>query len=124
MGTEEMRLVHERVAIGAGANSPSLNGEDVQTADCREQIVRGFSSAYRLLMAEGDELLAEQLPRFASDENRFIARPTSTYARLLWESFHPDLLRDALKRDRFFDRLWLGAQPPPGAARLHRAVPA
>src|SRR5260370_18142253 len=89
MGTDEMRLVHERVAIAAGANRPSLNGQDVQTADYREQIVRGFSSAYRFLMAQRDELLAEQLPRFASDEIRFIARPTSTYARLLWESFHP-----------------------------------
>jgi len=121
MGTDEMRLVHERVAIAAGANRPSLNGQDVQTADYREQIVRGFSSAYRLLMAQRDELLAEQLPRFASDEIRFIARPTSTYARLLWESFHPNLLRDALKRDRFFDRLWLGVQREPALARLIRA---
>src|SRR5204862_1266666 len=34
------------------------------------------------------------------------------------ESFHPNLLRDALKRERFFDRLWLAAEFQPQLSRL------
>jgi lantibiotic modifying enzyme len=47
------------------------------------------------------------LARFAGDEVRPILRVSQNYAFLLEESFHPDLLRDALDRDRFFDRLWI-----------------
>jgi type 2 lantibiotic biosynthesis protein LanM len=36
----------------------------------------------------------------------------------MYESFHPDLLRDALDRDRFFDRLWGEATHRPHLARL------
>ena len=54
------------------------------------------------------------LRRFAGDEIRVILRPTRTYATLLRESFHPDLLRDALDRDRYFDHLWSDASNRPG----------
>jgi type 2 lantibiotic biosynthesis protein LanM len=40
---------------------------------------------------------------------------------LLHESFHPDLLRNALDRDRFFDRLWVGIEYRP---YLSRVIPA
>ena len=57
---------------------------------------------YRLLCEHREELLSDEGPlaRFAQDEVRVILRPTRTYASLLSESFHPDLLRDALERDR------------------------
>ena len=35
-----------------------------------------------------------------------LVRDTQAYSNMLRESFHPDLLRDALDRDRFFDHLW------------------
>ncbi len=34
-------------------------------------------------------------------------RPTRTYDQLLFESFHPDTLRDALERGLLLDRLWM-----------------
>jgi len=37
---------------------------------------------------------------------RVVLRPTRAYGVLLDESWHPDLLADALDRDRFFDWLW------------------
>ncbi len=64
-------------------------------------------------MTYRDELLTTVLTCFAHDEVRFVARATRTYALLLQESFHPNLLRDALKRDRFFDRLWMGVEYQP-----------
>ena len=52
---------------------------------------------------------------------RVIVRPTRIYAKVLEDSFHPDLLRDALDRERFFDRLWVGIEDAPHLARTIRA---
>ena len=40
-------------------------------------------------------------------------RATRTYDALLRESFHPDVLRGALDRDRLFDRLWVATRLRP-----------
>src|SRR5437764_4803357 len=37
---------------------------------------------------------------------------------MLDESFHPNVLRDALDRDRFFDRLWVGVEQQPDLSRI------
>ncbi|HZP16904.1 MAG TPA: type 2 lanthipeptide synthetase LanM [Terriglobales bacterium] len=50
---------------------------------------------------------------------RAILRATSAYGSLLRESFHPDLLRDGLDRDRLFDRLWVAV---PQSAHLARVI--
>ena len=68
--------------------------------------------AHRAQLLPPDGLLAQ----FADAELRVILRPTSVYGVLLAESFHPDLLRDALDRDRLFDRLWLAVDDRPGLA--------
>jgi lantibiotic modifying enzyme len=81
-------------------------------------IVSGFDKMYRCLLSHRNELLADGGPvaRFASDEVRVILRATYTYASLLDESFHPDVLRDALDRDRLFDRLWTAVAQSPRLA--------
>lgn len=117
-GTDEMKLVRKRVELAAGNNSPLLNGQQVDPLDYIDVLIKGFTRTYRLLMTKRDELLTCILPRFARDEIRFVARATRTYAALLTESFHPNLLRDGLKRERFFDRLWLAVEYRPTLARL------
>ncbi len=110
-GTDAMRYVRQRIEIAGDANRPSLNGTEVSATEHVEDIVTGFTTMYQLLMAHRDELLASDGPidRCAHDEIRVLLRPTRTYDQLLTESFHPDLLRDALKRDLFLDRLWIAA---------------
>lgn len=117
-GTDEMRVVKEQVELQGQRNRPRLNGRDVATHTYCEQIITGFTRTYKLLMAHRDELLAQLLPRFAHDEIRFIARATRLYGMLLSESFHPNMLRDALQRDRCFDRLWYAVQYRPPLSRL------
>src|SRR5262249_52058536 len=58
------------------------------------------------------------LERFARDEVRVVMRPTRTYSTLLDASFHPDVLRSALARDRLLDRLWAGVDHSPYLARV------
>jgi type 2 lantibiotic biosynthesis protein LanM len=117
-GTDEMRLVRRRVQLPASENRPRLGNQDVDVLDYRDAVLAGFTRMYRLLRQNKAALMAEQLPRFAHDETRAVIRSTNVYGLLWYESFHPDLLRDALERDRFFDRLWIEAARRPHLARL------
>jgi len=119
-GTDEMRLARKRIPMPGSQNRPTLNGAEVAVPDYTEAIAEGFVSLYRLLLQRREELLSETGPiaRFADDEVRVILRQTMTYAELLQESIHPDLLRNALDRDRFFDRLWTRIEDRPYMARV------
>lgn len=119
-GTDEMHLIRKRLIMPSAQNQPSLNGSDVSVLDYREALVSGFTRIYGLILKHREELLSEggPLSRFADDEVRVIVRGTQTYAVLLRESVHPDVLRDALDRDRLFDRLWVTAEQMPQLARL------
>lgn len=119
-GTDEMKLTRKRVEMPGAQNQPTLNGEKVNVLDYTEAIASGFTNLYRLLLQHRDELLAENGPlaSFAEDTVRVIVRATRTYAMLLNESFHPDVLRNALDRDRLLDRLWLAVEHLPHLAKL------
>src|SRR5262249_38696450 len=115
IGTDEMRLTRKPVAITGELNRPTLNGAEVDVLDYYEAISVGFTYIYQLLLQYRNELLSDNGPiaRFAEDVVRVILRPTQTYAALLRESFHPDVLSNALERDRLFDRLWIGTEYHP-----------
>jgi type 2 lantibiotic biosynthesis protein LanM len=120
VGTDEMKLIRKRVEMSGEQNRPTINGEPVNVLDYAEAITTGFTQVYNLLWQHRDDLLAEQSPLadFANDTIRVIARATQTYAMLLIESFHPDVLRNALDRDRLLDRLWLAVEHAPHLAQL------
>jgi type 2 lantibiotic biosynthesis protein LanM len=122
-GTDEMRLMRKRVEMPGGHNRPTLNGAEVNVLDYTNAILAGFTSAYKSLLEHRDDLLSDQGPlvRFAEHEVRAIMRPTQTYGVLLRESFHPDVLRDALDRDQLFDRLWATVEYCP---YLTKVIPA
>ncbi|HEY1351400.1 MAG TPA: type 2 lanthipeptide synthetase LanM family protein [Ktedonobacteraceae bacterium] len=117
-GTDEMKLVRKRITLPASQNCPYLHQREVQPLDYLEALVRGYAATYRLLFRDRAEIAEIWLPRFAHDEIRFVARATSMYSTLLAESFHPNLLRHALKRERFLDHLWLAVADRPDLARL------
>jgi type 2 lantibiotic biosynthesis protein LanM len=119
-GTDEMHAVRLRPDMPGGRNRPTLAGREIEAADFTGEMVHGFERSYRLLLRHRDDLLRPggPLDRFAPDEVRVVLRPTRTYGLLLSESFHPDFLRDALDRDRFFDRLWVGVEENPALERV------
>ena len=120
VGTDEMRLILKPVEMPGGNNRPTLNGNPVDALEYVEAIAAGFTKIYQTLLRRRDELLGENGPlaRFAKDEVRAILRSTRTYGLLLAESFHPDVLRDALDRDHSFDRLWANVEQIPELARI------
>jgi len=117
IGTDEMRVVRERVPMEGGRNRPSLDGREVEAAAFTEDMAAGFAEVYRLLVRHREDLLP-LLDRFADDPVRAVLRSTRIYGLLLSESFHPDVLRDALDRDLLFDRLWIGVEDQPALARV------
>jgi len=105
-GTDEMHLAHKPTLIPDASNRPTLNGQELDLADYLAPIVAGFETVYRLLIQHKDEFLSGPLAAFADDVVRVVLRPTRTYAFIQNEGYHPNLLRDALTRDRLFDYLW------------------
>jgi class II lanthipeptide synthase len=119
-GSDEMTAARKRMTLGAGKNRPTLDRKEADVADHIHDVVEGFHSVYRLLTAHRTELLSPGGPLvpFAADPIRAVLRSTRAYGLLLEESFHPDFLRDALDRDRFFDRLWVGVEEFPAIERI------
>ena len=122
-GTDEMRAVREQVQMQGADNRPNLDGHPLDVKEFRDEIASGFAAVYRLIVREREPLLATGGPvaAFATDTVRAVLRATRAYGLLLAESLHPDLLRDALDRDRFFDRLWVGVDERPSLARIVHA---
>jgi type 2 lantibiotic biosynthesis protein LanM len=114
-GTDEMCIVHRRAVIPGGQNLPSLNGAEVNAFENAEAIVFGFTEIYQLLLKCRRDLLAKNGPvaRFAEDEVGVFLRSKNVYEMLLRDGYHPDMLRDALDRDRLFDGLWAAVESAP-----------
>ena len=88
----------------------------------RDAILRGFRSAYAPLATRRDELLSPDglVHRYADAPVSVFLRSSRTYRRLLRESYHPDVLRDALDRDWLFDLLWMEVDRDQDLARVLR----
>ncbi len=118
-GTDRMRLVRVPGELAGGNNLPRLDGRDVTPAEHSAALLAGFRLGYDALSTVRDEL-AEHLRRCAEDPIRVLIRPTNFYFRLLDETTHPDLLRDAADRDHAFDLL---EEDSMGDEKLLRFVP-
>jgi type 2 lantibiotic biosynthesis protein LanM len=118
-GTDEMQLVRKHMAIRPSANRPAIAGEPVEQID-GDAVVRGFTTVYQTFLAHRNELLDADGPIacFRNDEVRIVLRHTLTYSRLLAESYHPDVLRNALDRDQMFDLLWGQVPDNPHLSRV------
>ena len=120
LGTDEMRIIRKRVRIEDRENRPSLSGVQIKVQDYGDAIVHGFTTIYETLLQHREELLSDDGPlaRFSNDHVRAVLRSTEIYTVMLRESFHPDLLHDALDRDLFVDRLWVGVTGNPALEKL------
>ncbi len=123
VGSDEMRVERQHLELPDSHHRPRIEGHAADPLEHRQPLIAGFTAVYRTLVARRRALLAEDGPlaRFADVETRVILRPTMIYGRLLLESSHPTLLRNALDRDRFFDRL---RASPDTAPHLSAAIAA
>ncbi len=86
--------------IDPGNNLPTLDGERVSVDAHNEAVLRGFETAYRLLLQRKDLLLSEATPlkNFSTIDVRFVFRPTSHYLSLLRRLRHDEFLEDGATR--------------------------
>ena len=115
--TDRMRLVRKMIRYAGALNRPRLGEHEFDPVRHETALIEGFRVSYEAIEQRRDELAA-MIGRCSGVEIRVVVRPTRTYATLLEEATHPDVLRDGLQRDRLFDRLW---QLPSGDL-LRRAV--
>jgi type 2 lantibiotic biosynthesis protein LanM len=122
-GTDIARRERKHVSLQESNNRPMLGGRKVSVSEHADAVAEGFAGMYRLLDRLRGDLLAAggPLTALADDEVRVILRPTAAYGVLLAEGCHPDVLRDALARDRLFDRLWPLVEQRPELARVFAA---
>ncbi len=123
-GTDGMHLVRRKETMTATANRPSLDGQEADPREFLGSLVEGFEVTCRLLSDHRSELTAEGGPlrRFTDDPVRVILRHTRLYSLLLYHTTHPDALRDALDKDRVFDRLWFGLETGPELDKLMAVI--
>jgi type 2 lantibiotic biosynthesis protein LanM len=127
-GTDSVHFERKPAAIFRAQNRPTLNGEPVDLLSQTNAVLGGFRRAYLVLMRQRESLLAPGGPihALAGVEVRVILRDTRTYAVLLEDSVHPDLLRDALNCDWLFSRLWFSVADQPAFAHViaaeHKAL--
>ncbi|WP_327673916.1 type 2 lanthipeptide synthetase LanM family protein [Kitasatospora sp. NBC_00458] len=119
-GTDEMRLVRRPRPFGEAHNRPRLGGAPVDPAGHIEALLDGFRAGYAALSAGRDRLVGPRglLRSFAEAEVRVVPRATRVYARLLDESTHPDVLRDAAARHAVLALLRTDAVDDPGRPEL------
>lgn len=119
-GTDQMHVQWERSELipSNHYHRPKLRDQEVHTLDYRDAVLAGFTTVYRLLLRQREALIHQMLPRFAHDEIRCVLRPTRLYALLLRDSFHPNVLRDALDRVCLLDRLWVGIEKHPSFEQI------
>jgi type 2 lantibiotic biosynthesis protein LanM len=110
-GTDEMRLVRRPAVFPGASNRPRLGERDADPKAYQAALLTGFRLAYDAIVANRADLTdpGGMLERYADSEIRVVVRPSQTYATLLDESTHPDLLREGLDRDGLFDVLWVDA---------------
>jgi type 2 lantibiotic biosynthesis protein LanM len=120
VGTDTMHLDRQQITMQGSRNRPTLAGEEMSVLAFQDALSAGFVSVYNLLLRHRAELLADAGPlaRFAAVEARAVLRPTVAYATLLRESYHPDVLRDALERECLFDSLWAAVERRPQLAKV------
>ena len=125
LGTDEMRLTRERRELPPSQNHPRIGESVVDARHFEDDVVLGFRKGYRLILDHRETLLGEDSPLavLAGTEARVIFRDTAIYSLILGETFHPDLLRNALDRDRIFDRAWFGMDTDPVLDALKPLLP-
>lgn len=104
LGTDRARIERETVDIALGQNVVEVDGRRVRAGEHVREIAVGFIDAYRSL-AEHRDRMEPFVAAIADTDTRVVVRNTQTYAVLLQESSHPQLLRDGLEADLHFSQL-------------------
>ena len=98
-GTDQIRVVNQYVFFDLDHKRVSLGREAPDPLEYCDDVISGFTWAYRAIVADREHWMQSLLAAFSGSPARFLQHPTSFYGKLLIDSLHPDFLRDALERE-------------------------
>lgn len=108
INTDAMILGDVSMPLTQPTSLPGAPGEPNRVADFVDELVAGFTDAYRVLLVGRDTWLADLLDRVESAHNRAVLRPTYLYASLIGSLTAPDALRSTVASGMVLERLTRG----------------
>jgi type 2 lantibiotic biosynthesis protein LanM len=90
LGTDQMNVTYQYIFCKPALPLPTIAGKPVEMRPYLEQVLDGFTDAYRTFMAQRDYLLKEILAVFKNLPTRVLVRNTEEYNYLLFWSTAPD----------------------------------
>ncbi len=84
INTDQMHSEKEETILNLAQNSPTLKNKKISVERYQSQVMAGFESIYRLMVAKRREFMAANGPLrgLKGCQTRFIYRPTNVYAQL------------------------------------------
>lgn len=122
--TDSAQLVRKKITLNdrKQANLPTMGPSKFSPHLFAEDIAAGFANGCAAIVDRQEDLLSGTLwEEFCSQRYRIVSRPTMRYFHILQDSFHPNLLRDAMDRDAIFDLLWSAQAADKSIGRLIRS---
>lgn len=106
--SDQLQFQLQDMGSPGAQNLPQFAGQNLSAEEITAQIIKGFTAMYEWLVTHREMLLEDGgvLHRFAEQEIRFICRGTEQYSALISAVWHPDMLQNALHKDRLFSKLW------------------
>jgi type 2 lantibiotic biosynthesis protein LanM len=107
VNTDDMQLRDDDAGAGADHHVARLADRALSVLDYQAELIAGFESMYRFLLAYREPLCAADGPLAAmrSLPVRFIYRPTRVYGALLTSAWRPETLRDGVEYGIHLERL-------------------
>lgn len=98
------RLIRRPAPFPGARNRPRAGGMVIEPADHEADVLDGFRLGYGEIVDNRAEFI-RLIESFGEVQTRVVVRPSRGYEQLMEESTEPDLLRDALDRDKALDVL-------------------
>ena len=105
--TSDMYIEYQYPVSRKAQNLATLEGEFYEPYLYKEQMVNGFTAAYKQVMTHKDTF-CNLIKGLHQSESRYLLVDTQRYSMLLSSSYHPSLLMKDGEREKFFDLLRQG----------------
>lgn len=103
--TDRIRIKKDYNYVDVESNNPRLYDEIINSEDYIDEIQEGFFNMYKWMLKNKKIYLSTVKELFSRVMCRVIIKPTFLYSELLSISYHPDLLRNPIHREVFFNRI-------------------
>lgn len=103
--TDNIKVERNYGYIDIESNNPRLNNEIINSSDYIDQIQYGFRQMYSWIL-RNKATYGQMVEKYFKDvKTRVICKPTFLYSNLMSLSYHPDLLRESVHREVYFNRI-------------------